>query len=128
MSNDLYNKLKFVAQVLLPALGTLYFTLAGIWDLPKAEEVVGTIVAVDAFLGVILHISTERYNKELTVGTIHVSQLDSGGKSFTLDVGDADPEKIDEKEELRFKVENPEKKPTRKPARKRKPPKKDDRG
>lgn len=48
---------------LLPALGTLYFALAGIWNFPYGEQVVGTITAVDTFLGVILGISTSQYNK-----------------------------------------------------------------
>jgi len=64
MSNKVYDVLKFVAQILLPALGTLYFALARIWDFPYADEVVGTITAVDAFLGAILGISTLQYNKE----------------------------------------------------------------
>jgi len=48
LSNKAYDIMKFVAQILLPALGTLYFALAQIWDLPLAEEIVGTITAVDA--------------------------------------------------------------------------------
>lgn len=63
MSNKTYDILKFVAQILLPALGTLYFALASIWGLPKGEEVVGTIVALDTFLGALLGISTSNYNK-----------------------------------------------------------------
>lgn len=63
MSNKVYDILKWVAQLLLPALGTLYFALASIWGFPYGEEVVGTITAVDAFLGVILGISTANYNK-----------------------------------------------------------------
>lgn len=63
MSNKVYDALKWIAQILLPALGTLYFALAGIWDFPYAEAVVGTITAVDTFLGVILGISTINYNK-----------------------------------------------------------------
>lgn len=63
MSNELYDKLKWVAQILLPALGTLYFTLAGIWGFPYGEQIVGTIVALDTFLGVCLGISTKNYNK-----------------------------------------------------------------
>lgn len=62
MSNKLYDVLKWVAQILLPAIATLYFALAGIWGLPFAEEVVGTITAIDTFLGVILGISTHNYN------------------------------------------------------------------
>jgi hypothetical protein len=53
-----------VALVLLPALGTLYFALAGIWGFPYGEQIVGTITAVDTFLGVILGISTVQYNKK----------------------------------------------------------------
>ena len=63
MSNKVYDVLKFVAQILLPALGTLYFALAQIWHFPYAEEIVGTITAVDAFLGALLGISTAQYNK-----------------------------------------------------------------
>ena len=63
MSNKTYDILKWIAQYGLPAIGTLYFALAGIWNLPYGEEVVGTITAFDAFLGVLLGISTVQYNK-----------------------------------------------------------------
>lgn len=64
LSNKAYDVMKFIAQILLPAIGTLYFALARIWDLPLAEQVVGTITAIDAFLGALLGISTLQYNKE----------------------------------------------------------------
>lgn len=64
MSNKVYDVLKWIALYVLPAVGTLYFALAGIWNLPYGEQVVGTITALDAFLGVILGISTTHYNKE----------------------------------------------------------------
>lgn len=63
MSDKTYNILKWIAQMLLPALGTLYFALASVWNLPYSEQIVGTITAVDTFLGVILGISTAQYNK-----------------------------------------------------------------
>lgn len=63
LSNKTYDTLKWIAQYLLPASGTLYFALANIWGLPYGEEIVGTITAVDAFLGVLLGISTLQYNK-----------------------------------------------------------------
>ncbi len=63
MSNKVYDVLKYIAQIVLPALGTLYFALASIWGLPYGEEVVGTITAVDAFLGALLMISSANYNK-----------------------------------------------------------------
>ena len=65
MSNNVYDVLKWVAMYLLPALGTLYFALAGIWGLPYGEQIVGTITAIDTFLGVILGISTAQYNKRV---------------------------------------------------------------
>ena len=63
MSNRLYDCLKYIAQIALPAIGALYFALSQIWGLPYGEEVVGTITAVDAFLGALLGISTMIYNK-----------------------------------------------------------------
>ena len=66
MSNKVYDILKFVAQIILPALATLYFALAGIWHWPYAEQGVGTLTALDTFLGVILGISTSNYQKGKT--------------------------------------------------------------
>lgn len=62
MSNKTYDILKWVAQLLLPALATLYAALATIWGFPYGEEIVGTISAVDVFLGAILKISSNHYN------------------------------------------------------------------
>lgn len=68
MSNKTYDILKWVAQYLLPALATLYFAVAKIWGLSYGEEIVGTITAVDTFLGVLLGISTANYNKQNGAG------------------------------------------------------------
>jgi len=65
MSNKTYDTLKYIAQIVLPALGTLYFALAGIWGLPYGEQIVGTIAAVDTFMGVLLKISSNNYYKGL---------------------------------------------------------------
>lgn len=65
MTNKTYDILKFIAQILLPALGTLYFALANIWGLPYGEQIVGTITAVDAFLGACLGISTKQYKEDV---------------------------------------------------------------
>lgn len=64
LSNSQYDLLKWIAQIFLPALGTLYFALAKIWGLPDAEQVVGTITAIDTFLGVLLGISSDAYYKD----------------------------------------------------------------
>ena len=63
MSNKVYDVLKWIAMYFLPAIGTLYFALSGLSNLPYGEQVVGTITAVDTFLGVLLGISTAQYNK-----------------------------------------------------------------
>ena len=62
MSNKIYDVLKWIALILLPALATLYFALAQIWGLPYGEQIVGTIAAIDTFLGALLGISTRIYN------------------------------------------------------------------
>lgn len=66
MSNKTYDILRYVAQILIPAVATLYFTLAQIWGLPYGEQIVGTLTAVDTFLGICLGISTAKYNEEIT--------------------------------------------------------------
>lgn len=65
LPNKAYEVLKWIAQVALPALGTLYFALAGIWGLPYGEQIVGTITAIDACLGALLGLSTIQYKKTL---------------------------------------------------------------
>lgn len=64
MSNKVYDILKFVAQVVLPALATLYAALGKIWEWPLVAEITATICAVDTFLGAILGISSAQYKKE----------------------------------------------------------------
>ena len=65
MSNRTYDILKYIAQIVLPALGTLYFALAGIWRFPYGEQIVGTITAIDTFMGVVLKISSDNYYSDL---------------------------------------------------------------
>lgn len=61
MSNKTYDFLVWIAQIVLPALGTLYAALSGIWGFPYGEQIVGTLTAVDVFLGALLKISNEKY-------------------------------------------------------------------
>ena len=63
LNNKIYDILKWVALIGLPALGTLYFALSSVWGLPYAEQIIGTVAAVDTFLGAVLGISTMNYNK-----------------------------------------------------------------
>ena len=66
MTNKVYDVLKWIAQIGLPAVATLYAALAGIWGLPYGDQIVGTIVAVDTALGVVLGISSAKYNKTIS--------------------------------------------------------------
>ena len=64
MSNKVYDALKWIAMVVLPAIAALYSGLAGIWGFPYGEQIVGTIVVVETFLGAILQISNAQYKKD----------------------------------------------------------------
>ena len=65
MSNKVYDVLKWVVMIVLPAISTLYVALAGIWGWPYADETAGTISAITAFMGAVLMFSTAQYNKKL---------------------------------------------------------------
>jgi hypothetical protein len=100
-----YDRMKFVAQILLPGLGSLYFGLAGIWHLPYADQIVGTVVVLDTFLGVILGISMINYNRsdEKYAGIIEVSE-DEDNVRYLAGVRDG-VDNLSEKKEALFKVE-----------------------
>lgn len=82
LSNKAYDILKWIAQYFLPAVGTLYFALCSIWKLPYGEQVVGTITAVDTFLGVILGISSAKYNGD---GVFYINGTNEDGVPIILD-------------------------------------------
>ena len=65
MSNKAYDVLKYIALIVLPALATLIVAIFKIWNIPYGIEISGTIMAIDTFLGAILKISTDNYNKEI---------------------------------------------------------------
>jgi len=104
LSNAMYDKLKWVALVGLPALGALYFALAPLWHLPKAEEVVGTVVAVDTFLGVVLGVATKNYNNSDAAfdGALHVDDQDTR-LIHQLEITTA-PEDLGQKDSIKLKV------------------------
>ena len=64
MSDKAYDRWKYVAQIALPAVGTLYFALTEIWGLPFGKEIVGSITAVDTCLGTLLHLARVKYGKD----------------------------------------------------------------
>lgn len=65
VSNKVYDVLKWVAMVGLPALTALWLTLANIWGFPYAEAIGATMAAVTTFLGALLGISSIQYQKKL---------------------------------------------------------------
>ena len=65
MKNEVYDFLKRIALVVLPALATLVITVFQIWDIPYGEQIGATITAIDTALGVILGISSRNYYRNL---------------------------------------------------------------
>lgn len=104
-SDQLYNVLKYFAQIILPALATLYAALGLIWGLPKSEQVVATIVALDTFLGVVLQLAAKSYNESDTKydGVMELEQTEDGGKRYSLSLN-VHPDRLDEKDAILFRV------------------------
>lgn len=102
LSRSLYDKLKLLAQVILPVLGALYFVLAESLGLPERDQVVGAIMVIDAILGLWLQFSMSKYSSQ-NVGEIEVTELPSGGKTYSLNLV-GDPEDIERHDEVRFAV------------------------
>ena len=104
MSNKTYDILKYIAQIVLPAAGTLYGALAGIWGFPYGEQVVSTIAAVDLFLGAVLKINSDAYYKQGkdTAGTLTVN---SENETFDFSFGDVTAEDLKNMKQVKVKVE-----------------------
>jgi hypothetical protein len=105
LSDAQYDRLKFLTQIVLPALGALYFGLAAIWGLPEAEKVVGTIVCLDTFLGVVLGLSSKQYNQSDAKydGTLEVVAHDTS-LIHQLEIK-TPPEEIGSKDSILIKVQ-----------------------
>lgn len=103
-----YDALKFLAQIGLPALGSLYFALAAIWGLPNSGQVVGTVTVVDGLLGALLGLSTASYKASGAKydGEINIIEHPEK-KTFSLDLK-SDPEELENKKEVVFKINPPE--------------------
>jgi len=101
-----YKRFKWLVQIVIPAFGTLYLSLDKFWNVPNEEAVAGTCLVVATFLGVILGISNRTYvNSDSRFdGEVHITQAPDGGvKTYSL-VMNGDPEDIDGKSEVTFKV------------------------
>jgi hypothetical protein len=108
LSDNWYDFLKKMIQIIMPAFGTLYFALAKIWDLPYADKVTGTIVCVTAFLGVVLGISTAQYNASGKAfdGRLTVEPSEEVGTRVTGLHLDKAPIELAGKSSIKIKVEN----------------------
>jgi hypothetical protein len=109
MSNKIYDILKWVAQILLPAIGTLYFALASIWGFPYGEQVVGSITAIDTFLGVCLGISNYTYSKtndSSPVGTLMIDNSDPDGITLTQIAFDKQISDVQDQDTITLSVDN----------------------
>ena len=101
LSNKVYDALKWIAQILLPGLGTLYFAISGIWGLPYCEQVVGTLSAITVFIGMLLGLSAAQYPGDGTIkmqGATYKTKL-----SIPMD-------ELTEKKKVILKVEDGDKK------------------
>lgn len=106
LGDSAYNRLKQSTTVIIPAVGALYFALAQIWGLPKAEEVVGTLAALNTFLGLVLGISTRSYNRSDTkyAGIIEVEDTPDV-KNLNIILNEA-TKPLETQQEVVFRVDN----------------------
>jgi hypothetical protein len=105
LNDKWYTILEWVARVLLPAVATLYTAVGALWGWPNVTQVVGTIVAADAFLGVFLGFAQRSYDSSAAKfdGNIIVMGTPDGGKTFSLEL-DTNPDDMAEKSQITFKV------------------------
>ncbi len=101
-----YNRLKPLAQIVLPAIGSLYFGLSQIWELPAGEEVVGTTSLMTVFVGTLLGISSKQYKDS---GAAYDGQMivteDGGGVRNVMLALDKDPEDLKDMKQVSFEVQ-----------------------
>ena len=104
LSNKQYDFIKFLTVVLLPALGTLYFALAQIWNLPSGEEILGTMMALQVFIGAVMGISTKAYNASDAKYDGTLTTSDTPQKTIVSVETKDHPEVLAQKDEVLLKV------------------------
>jgi hypothetical protein len=105
VSDKTYSVLKWLVQIVLPALGALYFGLGQIWGFPRIEDVVGSFAVVAAFFGSVLGLSAKTYNGSDArfQGSMDL-ELDPGGiRNYVLSL-DTEPESLETMDSVTFKV------------------------
>ena|SRR5215813_15489866 len=86
LNNKTYDVLMILAQIIFPAVATFYVALSGIWGLPAADKVTGSIMAIDTFLGIILKVLKSGYEME-TDGSLVVDNTDPAKTMYSLELG-----------------------------------------
>ena len=106
LGDKTYNFVKRLVQIILPAVGTFYFALSGIWGLPHGEQVVGTIMATTMFLGVVLGISSAQYTASGAAyqGHMTVQPNSEGVSKVTALHFDGEPKDLEGKTAMTFKI------------------------
>ncbi len=64
LSDKVYDILKWIVMVVIPAITTAYVGLSSIWGWPYADAIAKTSAVVCTLLGALLGISTAQYNKD----------------------------------------------------------------
>jgi hypothetical protein len=109
LSNSVYDKLKKLTQVGLPAIGSLYFGLSNIWNWAGAEEVVGSLALITTFLGLVLGASSKNYDSDKDIaGDFVIDTNPDGTKVVRLDLND-EASNVIERDRITFKVVDTEK-------------------
>lgn len=104
-SDSVYDKMKFLTTIVLPAIGVLYFALSGIWGFPYGEQVIGSITAIVTFLGVVLGVTTSNYNKSDAKydGSLNVNDTNPEVDLYSLELNDS-LNTLYDKDSVTFKV------------------------
>lgn len=104
LNNDIYIKLKWLVTIILPAVGTLYFGLSQIWGLSHGEEILGTVIVAQAFLGAVLGVSTTAYNNSGLKYSGVLNKVEGEEKTlYSLELHHP-VEDLDHKDEVTLKV------------------------
>ena len=108
MPNNVYDFLKWAVLIAIPAFGTFYSIVAGVWHLPYANEVGTTCLAVATLLGALIGIATRNYNKSDSKfdGTLVISNAANPEvpTNYNFNVGDLDA--LEQKGAVTLKVDN----------------------
>jgi hypothetical protein len=107
VSNKFYDALKFCALIAFPAFGAAYFTLASIWGLPAAEQVVGTVTVVDTLLGVLLGVAKNQYTNSDARFAGTVTMVPNHEEEATDLHISMKPDALSSEKEITLKVDRP---------------------